>query len=70
VLKLSSKVNECKPLGVGRLAQINFLGPAMLTRLLERPLLAAAAETGVANIVHVSSVTHRYAVRRGTRHGI
>jgi hypothetical protein len=37
------------------------LGPAILTRLLERPLLAAAAAGGVANVVHVSSVTHRYA---------
>ena len=49
------------PQGVGRIAQINFLGPAVLTRLLERPILDAAAESGVANIVHVSSVTHRYA---------
>lgn len=47
--------------GVGRIAQVNFLGPAMLTRLLEKPLLAAAAAGGVANVVHVSSVTHRYA---------
>ena len=49
------------PEGVGRIAQINFLGPAALTRLLEAPLLAAADHSGVASIVHVSSVTHRYA---------
>ena len=49
------------PEGVGRIAQINFLGPAALTRALEAPILAAADQSGVANIVHVSSVTHRYA---------
>lgn len=49
------------PEGVGRIAQINFLGPAALTRLLEAPILAAADHSGVASIVHVSSVTHRYA---------
>ena len=27
----------------------------------ERPILAAADDAGVANIVHLSSVTHRYA---------
>ena len=54
--------------GVGVIAQINFLGPAALTRALEAPILAAAAEgrekggAGAgANVVHVSSVTHRYA---------
>ena len=39
------------PEGVGRIAQINFLGPAALTRLLEAPLLAAADHSGVASIV-------------------
>ena len=36
-------------------------GPAALTRALEAPILAAAAHAGVANDVHDSSVTHRYA---------
>lgn len=49
------------PEGVGVIAQVNFLGPAALTRALEAPILAAAAHAGVANVVHVSSVTHRYA---------
>jgi NAD(P)-dependent dehydrogenase (short-subunit alcohol dehydrogenase family) len=49
------------PEGIGVIAQINFLGPAVLTRLLEEPLSRAAERSGVAAVVHVSSVTHRYA---------
>lgn len=49
------------PEGVGMIAQINFLGPAALTRLLEKPLRRAAERSGAAAVVHVSSVTHRYA---------
>ena len=51
------------PDGITTLVQINFLGPAVLTRLLEKPLLAAAAKAngGVANVVHVASAAHRYA---------
>lgn len=49
------------PEGIGAIAQINFLGPAVLTRLLEEPLSRAAERSGVAVVVHVSSVTHRYA---------
>ena len=49
------------PEGVGMMAQINFLGPAALTRLLEAPLRRAAERGGVAVVAHVSSVTHRYA---------
>jgi NAD(P)-dependent dehydrogenase (short-subunit alcohol dehydrogenase family) len=48
---------------IGLVAQINFLGPAALTRCLERPLLRAAERSRerVAAVAHVSSVTHRYA---------
>ena len=47
--------------GIGAIAQINFLGPAALTRLLEEPLRRAAARGGAAVVAHVSSATHRYA---------
>ena len=49
------------PEGIGAIAQINFLGPAALTRLLEEPLRRAAARGGAAVVAHVSSATHRYA---------
>ena len=49
------------PEGIGTIAQINFLGPAALTRLLEEPLRRAAARGGAAVVAHVSSATHRYA---------
>ncbi|CAL5224486.1 g7180 [Coccomyxa viridis] len=44
--------------GVPLLTQVNYVGPYMLTRLLE-PCLRAA---GHARVVNVSSVTHRYGV--------
>ncbi|CAG9464931.1 unnamed protein product [Pedinophyceae sp. YPF-701] len=45
------------PDGVGGLAQINYLGPYTLTRLLEPTLLASAP----CRVVNVASVTHRFA---------
>lgn len=54
-------------MGVTTLVQINFLGPAVLTRLLEKPLRLAATKNGIANVVNVSSVTHRYAAIGSTK---
>lgn len=38
--------------------QVNYLGPYMLTRLLEPSMVASAPS----RVVNVSSVTHRYGV--------
>jgi NAD(P)-dependent dehydrogenase (short-subunit alcohol dehydrogenase family) len=43
--------------GVGGSAQINYLGPYVLTRLLEENLVAAAPS----RVVNVSSIRHRQA---------
>lgn len=58
---MGQMAEEFTPEGVGIQAQINYLGPYHLTRLLEGLLASTAAETGHARIVNVSSVTHRYA---------
>lgn len=42
--------------GVPLLTQVNYLGPYMLTRLLESSLVASAPS----RVINVSSVTHRY----------
>ncbi|CAL8464655.1 g4190 [Coccomyxa elongata] len=42
--------------GVSLLTQVNYLGPYMLTRLLEGSLVASAPS----RVINVSSVTHRY----------
>eukprot|EP00246_Nothoceros_aenigmaticus_P002192 TRINITY_DN12993_c0_g1_i1.p1 TRINITY_DN12993_c0_g1~~TRINITY_DN12993_c0_g1_i1.p1 ORF type:complete len:326 (+),score=35.03 TRINITY_DN12993_c0_g1_i1:430-1407(+) len=45
------------PEGVGGSAQVNFLGPYVLTRLLEKNLIEGAPS----RVVNVSSITHRHA---------
>ena len=54
------------PEGIGTIAQINFLGPAALTRLLEEPLRRAAARRRSV-VAHVSRASTRYGRHRAGR---